>query len=277
MAGRRTTRGPESHVAGESPSRRSRADRTGYWYLSTRPLHVLVFLTPLIIAYELGSIVYLSDQGQSLVISAGRILSGFFDSFGAASLHLPAIAMAAVLFAWHVFNRDRWRVSLPVILCMALEAVAWTMPLLVMQVIVAQWRVAPAAAFFGDGGETKEILATLPWQAKLTLSIGAGLYEELLFRLILIAAAHFVLVDLLRMKSSPGHIAAAIISAAAFAAYHEIWTPAGVQWGLAMSYFLAGLYFAAVFISRGFGLVVAVHALYDVLVLVALPAVPAAK
>src|SRR5690606_28441143 len=114
-------------------------------------------------------------------------------------------------------------------------------------------------------------LLSLPWQARLTISIGAGLYEELLFRMIAIAALHLVFVDLARLSESMGRVLAVGLSAAAFAVYHDLSSSGGALDPARVLFFLcAGVYFGAIYLWRGFGIVVAVHALYDVLVLVLL-------
>lgn len=239
----------------------------GYWSLSTRPLHVLIFLLPLIVLYELGSILYLSDPSRGVIetVAARNILSGFFETFGVATFYLPGIAMLVVLLLWHVLVRDRWTVDLRVLAGMAMESVLWMLPLLVLGKLMAPQSV-PAAMSADD-------LHTLGVGARVTLSVGAGIYEELLFRLIIIAAAHFILVDVARLKPTLGFVIAAIVSAAAFAGYHDIRGPEGqILWPLAGFYFVAGMYFAGLYILRGFGLVVATHALYDIVVLAVLPA-----
>lgn len=242
--------------------------KRGYAWLSTRPLHVLVFLLPLVMLYELGSILYLSDPARGITetIGARKILSSFFEAFGGATLYLPGIALVVVMLVWHLLERDRWVVKWSTVAGMCGESVAWTFPLLVLGFLMSQGTtatIAPAAA------QTAETITQLPWQARLTLSIGAGIYEELLFRLILIAAVHFILVDLLRFKPGLGGLIAAAASAAAFAFYHDVRLADGtLNVHLALFLFLAGLYFAAIFVLRGFGIVVAVHALYDMVVLV---------
>lgn len=239
----------------------------GYLWLSMRPLHILIFLLPLIALYELGSIIYLSDPGHGLIetIAARNILSGFFEAFGVATFYLPGIALLVVLLIWHVLVNDRWTVDLRVLGLMAMESVLWMLPILVLGKVIAPQTIP--AAFI----PAAENIHTLDLGARVTLSVGAGIYEELLFRLIGIAAVHFVVVDLLRLKGPIGYIAAAIASAAAFALYHDIHTPQGlVIWPLLGFYFAAGLYFAILYIVRGFGIVVATHALYDVVVLVVL-------
>jgi membrane protease YdiL (CAAX protease family) len=116
------------------------------------------------------------------------------------------------------------------------------------------------------GGEA----AALPsWQAGVVFSLGAGIYEELLFRLIAIALLHGLLVDVLAMPQQYGAPTVVVLSAIAFALYHfdqfsaMQWTPA--DWGRFAFYTLAGVYFAAIYMLRGFGIVAGAHAVYDIL------------
>ena len=85
-----------------------------------------------------------------------------------------------------------------------------------------------------------------------------------LFGLLLIAAVHLLLVDVGGLKSRTGTIIAVAVSAFAFMLYHEL-RPDGVLSLQRLAFFMvAGLYFSAVFVVRGFGIVVAVHAIYDI-------------
>lgn len=246
-------------MAGERPNNsgaRSRGE--SYWDLSKRPLHVLAFLLPLILLYEIGSMRYLADQSKGVVetIVAHRLLFRLFESFGGAAFYLPGLALVVVLIVWHLLLKNRWRLKLSVLIGMAAESAVLTMPLLVLGMLT-QRQAAMAAT---------TQLAALSTEAKVTLAVGAGLYEELLFRLVLIAGLHLLLVDVARMKNVPGSMIAAAISAGAFAWYHDV---PGLPMGLPLAtfYVLSGLYFAGLFIVRGFGIVVAVHALYDIVAL----------
>ncbi len=56
-----------------------------------------------------------------------------------------------------------------------------------------------------------------------------------------------------------------VTSAAAFTIYHPVEAASGgVSIRKVAFYFLAGLYFGGIYVLRGFGIVVAVHALYDI-------------
>ncbi len=247
-----------------SARRGSHAAPARYLFLSTRPLHVLLFLTPLIVFYEIGSLVCLTGISTGVDVSARRLLRVFFENFGAFSLHLPGIALAAVLLIWHILEKDRWRVSWKVLAGMLAESIVWTLPLLVLGLFFSHH--AGRGLLSADSP-----VASLSWQARLTLSLGAGIYEELLFRLIAIAALHAVLVDLLRIPDRAGYAISAVLASAAFAAYHDVWTAGGLNVGLAIYCFVAGMYLSGVFVIRGFGLAVAAHAWYDVVALVVIP------
>lgn len=253
------------------PPRRETAPGTArsgiepYAEASKSPLHVLVFLLPLVIAYEVGSALYLSGAhgAPAETIRATRILSRFFESFGAVGLYLPGVALVAVLLIWHILERRPWRVRPAVIVLMGAEAIGWTAALLILLALIGA-AVGPAPLLAAQMID----LASQPWQARLTLSIGAGIYEELLFRMILIAAVHFVLVDALRLTEGAGQVGAVLISAVAFALYHDL---SGSDLSARFAaYFAAGVFFGALYLGRGFGLVVATHALYDVAVLLLL-------
>ncbi|MCC6229765.1 MAG: CPBP family intramembrane metalloprotease [Phycisphaerales bacterium] len=235
---------------------RSRGE--SYWELSKRPLHVLLFLLPLILLYEVGSMRYLADQSKGVVetIVAHRLLYRLFESFGGAAFYLPGMALVAVLAVWHLLLKDRWNVRLTALVGMAAESAVLTMPLLILGMVTQRQAAISATTQ----------LAGLSTEAKVTLAVGAGLYEELLFRLVIITGLHLVLVDVARMKNVPGSMLAAAVSAGAFAWYHDV---PGLPMGLPLAtfYVLSGLYFAGLFIVRGFGIVVAVHALYDIVAL----------
>ena len=102
------------------------------------------------------------------------------------------------------------------------------------------------------------------------LALGAGLYEETLFRLIPIAGGYFLLYRLLRVEMLWAVVLPLILSSIAFSAYHHL-GPDGEPWDprVFMFRFLAGVILAVLFLLRGFGVACWTHALYDVWVLLA--------
>lgn len=233
----------------------------GYFWLSARPLHILLFLTPVIIAAELGTI-GLGGESIANQLAAHRMLVRFFEIFGVLGLHLPAIAIVITLLVQHFISDDPTRVEPIVPAAMVVESAFLTGPLLILVLLLQ-----PAAA------EAVASLDANPWRGSgLLLAMGAGLYEEFLFRLVIITGIHFVAADLIRFPEKGARVLAVVISAVLFAIHHDIANPGGgIQWRLAVFYFLAGIYFGVLFLARGLGIAVGVHALYDLLVLVVMP------
>ncbi len=234
--------------------------RAGYLELSRGAWHSLLFVLPLIAVFEIGSALYLSEIDRT--VAAFRLIAQAYQSLGAYGMHLPALALVCVLLMQHAFSRASWRVRPIVPAAMVVEAAVWTAPLTIVALVLAP---GPAAATDGGAG-TAEALEAWSWQARLTIAVGAGLYEELLFRMALIALVHFIAKDLAGMKETPSILLALVVSTVAFVAYHDI---GGGPGGLEQTAFLAiaGMYFGSLYLSRGFGIAVGVHALYDVLAL----------
>lgn len=263
---------PGSATTKRAASAAPAIDTSAYAVVSTRPLHVLAFLLPLIVVYEIGSVVYLTHPGAVETIGAHSILGRFFSTFGVASVYLPGIALAAVLLVWHMLLRDPWKLRPGVLIGMLFEAILWTLPLLVLALLLFGDRGQEVPGALAPTAETAATIKQLPWQARLTLSIGAGIYEELLFRLMLLTGLHFLIVDVFRASHNAGCIIAAVVSAVAFALYHNtIYRGEGTVHLLWMGFYtIAGLYFSTIFLVRGFGVAVGTHAVYDIIALVVL-------
>lgn len=230
--------------------------RQPYLVASRRPLPILYFLLPLILAYELCLALFLRQGDGVLTNKAHETLLGFFNAFGIAptgGLYFGGAVIVVVLIIWHLLERDPWRFDPVVPGLMAVESIVLAVPLILVGVLIANRHLA------GTPGNVD--IAGLGLLDQLAISIGAGLYEELLFRMLLIAVVHTLLVDLARLPPAAGGSLAVGLSAAAFCWYH---LPGDL--GSAVFYLLAGLYFGAIFLWRGFGIVVGVHAIYDVIV-----------
>jgi membrane protease YdiL (CAAX protease family) len=240
-----------------------------YWQRSQAPLQALLFLLPLVLFYELGTAALtIESVRQSLgmgpfgelsdYLKARQHVLVFFRLFGVSGPYLPGLAVAAVLLGWHMALRDRWRVYPRLYGWMWIEAMVLTMPLFIFALILARQSALTAS----DNGE-----AQLHYLDNILLSVGAGIYEEMVFRLIGIALLHWLLVDRIGMPPRWGATVTIAVTSIAFSLYH--FGPGNpVQLGLFVFYTIAGAYFAGIYLLRGFGIVVAVHALYDIFAVV---------
>ena len=113
--------------------------------------------------------------------------------------------------------------------------------------------------------ETASITESGNWQRGMVWSVGAGIYEELLFRLIGVSVLYLLFVKIIGMKNTAGAALAVGICALLFAGYHfPSWETFNIPTFL--FYTAAGIYLGVVCLSRGFGIAVTTHALYDVMV-----------
>src|SRR5580765_2711677 len=228
------------------------ARRAGYFQRAEMPLASLLFILPMIVLYELGTryISYANHQGEQRII-AFNLLQQFFGFFGATGRYLPALAVVGILMTWHIARHDPWEARWGTVAGMLLESFVLAVPLILMGFAAARYwslsasRLAPSSL--------------------IVLSIGAGIYEELVFRLMALTILHLLLIDLFAMKKGWAYLVMVLSSSILFAGYHYLGSERFV-WQTFAFRTAAGLYFGAIFVFRGFGITAGSHAAYDVLI-----------
>jgi membrane protease YdiL (CAAX protease family) len=202
-----------------------------YFQRSELPLTSLLFLLPLLVLYELGTWQFASDRWHVTErrVIAFDLLQEFFGFFRASGRFLPALAVVAIMLAWHILRRDTWRLRWADLPAMALESAVLAAPMILL---------GYAAAVY---------------------------YEELVFRLIAFNLLAFILVDLWKMPKARGYLLVVFISAVLFAAYHYLGTER-FSWRTLAFRTAAGMYFGAIYMTRGFGVTAGTHAAYDLMI-----------
>lgn len=239
-----------------SPQDTDTLEPLGYRQESAQPLVSLAFITPILLGYEAG-VLWLGPEamrnGADIWLRSLLELAGFGQYF------LLPIATCAILLAWHHLTHHRWRVSPPVVAGMALESALWAVGLVglariqrvVFLVAIPPMRVGTAES------------AAPPFVSYL----GAGVYEELLFRLMLLPLL-VVAVRAMGASQTTAIGSAVLTSSLLFsAAHYDIFTSVGEPFEI-FSFvfrFIAGVVFALLFVKRGFGIAAGTHALYDLM------------
>ena len=234
--------------------------REGYLRQSRRPLASLVFVLPLVAVYEIGTYWFHLDAAGNTErrIVAFNWIRQAFAHLGATGPFLAPAAVVAMLLGWHIFARHPWRLRPMVPVVMAGESALLCLPLILLVGLLTGTHLLATAS-------SDEVAGLV------VLGIGAGIYEELLFRLVGFVLLHAILVDLLKAPAGIALCLTIAITSIVFAAYHHVGggEPFTV---LAMAFrSAAGVWLGLVFALRGFGLAAGAHAAYDVL-LVALVA-----
>jgi hypothetical protein len=242
-----------------------RRELRSYWESSRSHRYSLLFALPLLLSYELlEAVAPVRMSGGVVRNGADVVMTSLFTAL--LGPRGPLVFMAGVigLSVWLIW-RDR-RIG-PVrprhFLLMFGESVVLALLFgLVVGTLTVQI-LGPLRALAAGGG------TGLPASmlARLTLSLGAGLYEELLFRVVLVA----LLANGLRLAGAGPLTAgtfATIAGALLFSAFHNIGS-LGEPFRLDAFVFrtVAGLAFSALYLTRGFGITAWTHALYDVAVM----------
>ena len=236
-----------------------------YWTLSSTPLTSLAFTLPLVAAYEGG--VLLLGRGSPRN-GADVWLRHLLDALGFGEYFLlPALTIVGLL-AWQFLSHDRWRFSAGVLPGMAAECVLWAVVLVgIGRLQQSLWPHGPgfmasatAAPPLFTGGGLPGLLA------RVVGFCGAGLYEELLFRLLMLPIAVVGLERLGCSRLAAGAWAI-LLSSLLFSAAHYV-GPLGDTFGIySFTFrFVAGVFFAVLFLVRGFGIAAGSHFFYDLLV-----------
>ena len=254
-----------------SPDRSSAIARLAetYWVESAQPLASLVFIAPLLAAYEAGVRILGAQAARNGAdVWMRRVLQWLdFDHY----FLLPVLAVC-ILLGWHYTTRQPWRVPRGVLSGMAAESVLLAVCLrVVLYVQGLLWHVlshslAPA------GARTAASLDYSAATGRLIGYLGAGVYEELLFRLILLSLVVWAIQRLGCPR--PWSVAAAVaLTSLAFAIAHYLGSngePLALGqvsfWFGFLFRFVAGVFFGVLYLYRGFGIAAGTHAVYDILV-----------
>lgn len=243
-----------------APAPRLAAGKKSYWSATRHPWPCFLFLLPLLGTYECGVLWMGGDQPESLRNGADTWLHWGLEACGLPQTYWVPALVVAFLLGWSWVRRhDRPGDLAGVCAGMAFECLGAALLL---------WTMSRGLdALLHRLG----IVLSAPPQAnpavvRLVTYLGAGIYEEVLFRLLLFGG---LVVTLRRVDLSPAAtlVLATVTAALVFAAAHHL-GPYGDPFNGRVFLFrvVAGLYFTFLFLYRGFGVAVGAHACYDVLV-----------
>ena len=226
-----------------------------YWSQSRRPLAALLFTGPLLVIYETGLICLGPNAMHN---GAEAWLRQTLDLLGFNAYFLLPVLTVGILLGWHHVLRQPWHVPRSVLYRMAGECLVLAVGLWLSWKLL--YGLLLPAAVPSAGQNIARFLATI-------LSyLGAGIYEELLFRLILLNLG-IGLLAWLRAGPDASVIGGIVLTSILFSAAHYVGRSGDAfLWSTFLFRFLAGVLFAVLFRYRGFGIAVGTHALYDVLV-----------
>lgn len=244
----------------DSSNNRRSAPRSARWFAAYRratrdPVYSVLILLPLVIAFEISES-WLRPAGvpSARLIAPGAIRD-LFGWLGATGKWLPAIIVGATLIGMQLARSTASKPRTGFALLSILEGIGLALPLVLV-----------SFALLGRAGVPVGGAATT---YRTVLAVGAALYEEFVFRLVLISALLFLFRDLMRLKHSGAAALSMAVAAAVFSAAH--FPPVGsvgFGWLEFFFYLSAGAYLSVLFLSRGLPIAVICHAAYNIAMLV---------
>ena len=236
---------------------------SSYWQTSRAPRYSLSFALPLLLFSQVLAVL-LAHGTRAVRNGADVILQSLFvavaGSWGPLVFMVCLIGVGLWLVARDLRKSSRLRAT-------------------IFGGMLAEALLLALLFGFLVGGVTSGVLGGLQILARpaggdldrwtrLMLSLGAGIYEELLFRVLLVGALAAAARALLGWRPLTAGVAATLVGAAIFSAFHYI-GPYGDRLQLYSFVFrmVAGLFFSALYLARGFGITAWTHALYDALLL----------
>ena len=221
-----------------------------YGFLSALPLFML---------YETMIVLVNLDAARTVRVGAGMWIKDLLTMTGASGGLVLALLVAGGGGAAYLLDRHR---SIPLRSRYFVGLVAESA---VYAVVVATLVSSVVGALLAAVPRPEEALWT-----QLALSIGAGLYEELVFRVLLVGGLALLFRTVMD-SSSQAYILAALLGAMLFSGAHYA-GPLGEPFALPSFTFrfLFGLALNVLFLGRGFGVAAWTHALYDVMVVTGL-------
>lgn len=223
-------------------------------------LYSYLISLPLLLLYEILIFIARPDSEQVVRISVDVWIKTLFSYVGQDVLSLTLIFVA--LLGIFVLYRERHKLSTlkgSYFLTMLIEAsvYAFVLALIISMTVSSLLQIA-----------APDTVASLSKLEQLALSLGAGLYEELFFRVILVSLL-LVLLKIFIEKKMLRYGLAMFIAAFLFSLVHyvgELGDP--FMLGSFLFRFLFGLALNAIYILRGFGMAAWTHAIYDIMVVV---------
>ena len=243
---------------------------SSYWNDSRAPRYSLLFALPLLVVYEVMAAALAGPQ-RGLRNGADVILQTLVASAVGRDGMLYVIGAVIVLCAAWVVRDARRHGGIGAIRPgyfprMFLEAAALAVIFaIVVATATSQLLAGLGASLMTVDGAQAVAPVRLDTATAVMLSLGAGLYEELLFRVLLVTAIAAGMRALLGASTLTAGIVASVVGAIVFSAFHYVGAYGDTFTVQSFTFrAIAGLAFSGLYLTRGFGITAWTHALYDI-------------
>jgi membrane protease YdiL (CAAX protease family) len=235
-------------------------ERLNHYFSSTHTLlYSYLISLPLLLAYEVLIFIAQPDAEQVVRISVDVWIKRLFSYIGPDVLSITLIFVA--LLGVFVLYRERERLSTLRVsyfggMIIESSIYAFVLALLISATVSNLLQIVQTSP-----------IEQLTLLQQFALSLGAGIYEELFFRVILVSALLYIFKKIFN-KKYVSFISAIVIAALIFSLVHYVGLMGDpFTFGSFLFRFLFGLALNAIYIWRGFGMAAWTHAIYDLVVI----------
>jgi hypothetical protein len=223
-------------------------------------LYSFLISLPLFLAYELLILISQPEASQIVRISVDSWFKSVFSLLGVNAVSITLLIVA--LFGMFILYKEREQLR---------ELRFKYFPIMIGESTIYAILVTLVATFFVSmvfAFSANDPISSLTGLQKFALSLGAGLYEELFFRVILVSVLILVFQKVFYNKNWAAITAAVILSAFLFSMVHYVGSMGDPFTLSSFTYrFFFGLMLNGIYVWRGFGIAAWTHALYDLMVL----------
>ena len=227
-----------------------------YLRYTTSPLYSFLFTLPLFIIYEIGLFLSISDDVTFLRNGADALMRQMLATFGISGLFwIGGLFFFGFIIIYFLqkFSLEEYEIKSNYFIYMVFESILWSYLLYILMSNMHLILMAPSGY---------KVLQNV------TLAVGAGIYEEILFRVVLIFCFNYIISLVFQWKSYSKNILSVFLSSIFFSLFHFIGEFGDYySFDIFMVRFLAGIYLGILYCSRGFGITAWTHSLYDLIVL----------
>ena len=176
---------------------------------------------------------------------------------------LPLLT-AACLIIWHHRKHDPWDIRVSTLFGMFVESLV--LGLILFCAANACLQMSDSAAT-GLPSNFLQSISTPTWWTQSIASLGSGIYEEVVFRLIVLLPLIYWLEKSTSHRWSAIVVSVVLVSFVFSCLHYDLINPSGSPFELKsfIFRFSASLIFCGLFLFRGFGIAVGTHVAYDIL------------
>ena len=227
---------------------------SNYFKQSKSPFYSFIAILPLFIIYEFGISAISSEDLPNIRNGADVMLRRILATVGINGIYAIALVLLIGVIIGFFVNRGKFKnlkVNSNYFLFMLFESILWAFLLLIL---------LSQAQLLLTKGNAKELFQ------QIVLSIGSGIFEEFIFRVILVSGLALI-VGIFSKRYWIKMSIAIVIAAVIFSIFHFVGDYADTfKYSLFLIRIFAGIILGFIYILRGFGIAAYAHSFYNLLI-----------